>query len=117
MGYRLVDPNSESDKSAEIRQARALAQRRRKCFVDSWPCPMSAADVDSLKAGNPNLFALAKTAYGVPLARFLANDPVASMALMQGRRVVLRGNDLPLSAVQTLLPAIQANNPASDGRA
>lgn len=112
--YRLVDPNSDSDKSVEILQARALAERRRKFFIDLMSLArMSGAEIDGLKSGKPELYALAKTTYGVPLARFLADTPVASMALMAGRRVVLRGGDLPLSAMQTLLPAIQGDS-ASD---
>ncbi len=106
--YRLVDPNATSDESVEVIQARAQAERRQRFFAGLMSLARaSSAEIDRLRTSNPELYALAKTPYGVPLAKFLADTPVASMALVQGRKATLRGNDLPLSAMQTLMPAIQ----------
>lgn len=112
--YRLVGEQTAVEETPEEKAARELAKRRSSFFSQLMGLARaSTADIDSLKSGDPELYKLAKTPYGVPVARFLADTPAASMALGEGRHLILRGRDILPSAVGNLLPAMQASAPGT----
>lgn len=106
--YRLTGEVVKEEETLEEKAARQLAKRRSIYFAQVMGLARAGQrEIDRLKDADPKLYEFARSPYGVPLARFLADVPAASMALVGGKQLLLRAGDMPSTAISDLLPALQ----------
>lgn len=99
--YRLI--GEKPQETPEEKAARELRSRRQTFFTHYIAlADMSRSQLDRLQTTNPDLAALSKTPLAMPFAKLLAQAPAASMAMVEGKGLRLRGNDVPLSVATEL---------------
>ena len=107
--YRIIGDKVVTEESPEEKAARELRQRRQTYFSQYMGLArMTPFEVSRLRTTNPSLYELANKPGGMPLAKLLANVPAASMALIDGRELTLRGNDIPLNVANDILFALRS---------